>query len=535
MTRSSGMAAGKQTRLFRCGPATITLDDQGSVVRVSHDRDPDETWLVGGGVPEVVVAAQPLDWTFEELVIDLDEVEIERSCWPLSATVRHVFAERWGVQLTLQNLSDRSVAIDSCSLSWRSDPRRAAWALAAGAAGAYALSPLDAASLDTSDGRGLIFGGVLAGGTCDDIDADALRSDPITMAPGGLQVLRWNWDWFESPADFTATRHRDVPWTFYRQTGELIRITSDADTAIVITGDGLAEVERSAEEVDLEACGEGRSVVELSSARGTTRYSIQVPKRQAMLVSRAADDALRGPSTAAGVVKLADVHAALAVQQALLGGDVDDRVGAEDALELFLARRLENLPTDPLLTSFAATEAERTGEPDLLRAAIGWWAGPSGFIPGLGLALGPLYLAALTQGLAAPQLPRWWGRVESPIGAQSHPIAWAAELEHLMIAGSHPPGTDQTSRRLQAASAVGSWLGAGFKGTAVRPLPVADVAYLATVLRLCGEDLSGQLTTRWGYGPTEVVERAQAEVRWRIADLPAGAALSWLILADRVQ
>lgn len=528
-------ASRTETRSYGCGPATIALNDLGSVVSVMHDRDPDETWLVGGGVPEVVIAAQPLDWTFEGLVTDLDEVEIERSSWPLSATVRHTFAERWGVQLTLNNLSSDPVVVDSVSLSWRSDPRRAAWALAAGAAGSYALSQLHAASLDTSDAPGLILGGVLAGGTCAGINADALRSGPITVAPGGLYVLRWNWDWYEFPAAFTATRHRDVPWTLYLQTGESIRITSDADTAIVVTGNGLVEEERSADEVLLEAWGEGCFTVELSSARGTTRYPVYVPEPQPVLVSRAANQALRGPVTAAGVIKLLDVHAALAVQQALLGGDVDDRVGAEDALELFIARRLEDAQADPVLISLVATEAERTGEEEILRAAIGWWEAPTGFVPGLGLALSPLYLAALTQGATSPQLPRWWGGATSMTDAPSNPMVGAAELEHLMIGGPHPPGAEELSRRLQAARAVGSWLGAGLKGEAVRPLPVADTAYLATVLSLCDEHLSGQLAKGWAYGTADVVGRTQSEVRWRIADLSAGAALSWLILADRVQ
>lgn len=525
-----------ELRSYRCGPAIITLDDHASVVSVIHDQHPTQTWLVGGGVPEVVIDGQPLVWTVEQIAEDVDEVEIESSSWPVSATVRHTFMERWGVRLTLNNLSDEPVLIDSASLSWRSDPRRAAWALAAGAAGAYAIPSLDACTCDAPfpDPAGPLLGGVLASGVCAAVDDDALRSGPVTLAPGGLFVLQWNWEWYDSPADFTAARHRDVPWTGYLQAGDSIRIEADADTAVVVTGDGVVEEEGSIDEVVVAASAEGDFTVELSSARGTTRYLIHVSQHQEVLVSRAADRALRGPVTAAGVVKLPDVHSALAVQQALLGAQVDDPVTAEDALELFIARRLEDSRADALLISLAATEAERTGEEETLRAAIRWWAAPAEFTPGLGLALSPLCLAAVAAGASSPRQPEWWGRLASASDEANGPIAWAVELEQLMIGGLHPSGTETKSRQLRAAQAVGSWLGAGLKGEAVRRLPAADIAYLATVLPLCGEQLSTPLEQSWAHGTADVVVRAQAEVRWRVADHPAGAALAWLILAGRV-
>ena len=255
------------------------------------------------------------------------------------------------------------------------------------------------------------------------------------------------------------------------------------------------------------------------SARGVTRYDLHAARPYDEIVTAAAEDALNGPTSPAGIVRLTDVHAALAVQQALLAGWVDDPDPAEDALDLFLARTLDQPSGDPFLISFACAEFGRTGADEPLDATARWLRDQQAPIPGLGMAVSQASLLRVLRGFEVQPLIDWLiglgpADLAGPIGA-------AARLERLAIAALRDePG--QSDERLAAAVAVGGWLGAGLKGRAVRPLSPVDTAYLAAVLGLADEELTIGLRRRWGGAARELVQRAEAEVLFEITGRPAG-------------
>ena len=143
------------------------------------------------------------------------------------------------------------------------------------------------------------------------------------------------------------------------------------------------------------------------SARGVTRYDLHAARPYDEIVTAAAEDALNGPTSPAGIVRLADVHAALAVQQALLAGWVDDPDPAEDALDLFLARTLDQPSGDPFLISFACAEFGRTGADEPLDATARWLRDQQAPIPGLGMAVSQASLLRVLRGFEVQPLIDW--------------------------------------------------------------------------------------------------------------------------------
>ena len=68
----------------------------------------------------------------------------------------------------------------------------------------------------------------------------------------------------------------------------------------------------------------------------------------------------------------------------------------------------------------------------------------------------------------------------------------------------------------------------------MRPLPVDEQAYLATVLGLLPESLGARIRPDWGSTPHGVARRAEAEVLARLSFQPPQAAHSWLIMGARL-
>ena len=168
------------------------------------------------------------------------------------------------------------------------------------------------------------------------------------------------------------------------------------------------------------------------SARGVTRYDLHAARPYDEIVTAAAVAALNGPTSSAGIVRLTDVHAALAVQQALLAGWVDDPYPAEDALDLFMARALDQPSGDPFLVSFACAESGRTGADEPLDAAARWLRDQPAPIPGLGMAVSQASLLRVLRGFEVQPLIDWLiglgpADVAGPIGA-------ATRLERIAIA-----------------------------------------------------------------------------------------------------
>jgi hypothetical protein len=505
---------------YRCGPAVITLDSAGSLVSVVHDKRPTASYLTGGGRPMVSVAGTWLQWPGPEVLADSDEVEFGYERDPIRVVVRHSFAAGWGVRVALANLTDEPLEVDDAGLSWVSDPEAPAWALAAGASGAYAVP--------SPDGIGPILGGLLALGTFGWITAEAIGFSRLTLPPRGRFVVQWIWDWYRPGRGFARNQHLEVPRSLFLTVDQPVSIVADEDTALILPR-GVAE-ERERGQTELFCSEPGRFSVQLVSARGVTRYDLHAAQPYEEIVTEAAAMAMNGPTSSAGIVRLTDVHAALAVQQALLAGLIDDPYPAEDALDLFLARALDQPSGDPFLVSLACAESGRTGADEPLDAAVRWLQHHQALTPGLGMAVSQVSLLRVLRGFDVQPLIDWLiglgpADVALPIGA-------AIRLERIAVAALRDePG--RNDERLAAAVLVGGLLGAGLKGRAVRPLSAADTAYLAAVFGLADEELTRGLRRRWGGTARELMQRAEAEVLFEITGRPAGPALSWLTLAAR--
>ena len=119
----------------------------------------------------------------------------------------------------------------------------------------------------------------------------------------------------------------------------------------------------------------------------------------------------------------------------------------------------------------------------------------------------------------------------SEAGEDLGPTAVALELRLVgapRAAGAEPEAVKAWSTR------IGTGLGAGLRGRPVRPLPVDQQAYLATVLGLLPEPLGGRVRPDWGCRPQEAARRAEAEVLARLSHHPPRAAHSWLIMGARL-
>lgn len=505
---------------YHCGPAVITLDAAGSLLAVEHHKRPNASYLTGGGRPMVSVDGAWLEWPAPGLLVDTDEVEFVYESGPVRVVVRHSFAAGWGVRVALTNLTDEPLEIDDAGISWVADPEAPAWALAAGASAAYAVP--------SPDGTGPLLGGVLALGACEWVTPEAMGFSRLNVAPRGRYVVQWIWEWYRPAQGFARNRHLDVPRSLYTTVDEPLNIVTDEDTALSLPRGVMEERERGHSE--LSCWGPGRFTVELVSARGLTRYDLHAALPYDEVITEAAMIAMNGPTSSAGIVRLADVHAALAVQQSLLAGRIDDPYPAEDALDLFMARALDQPAGDAFLVSFACAETGRTGADEPLDAADRWLHDHQALTPGLGMAVSQASLLRTLRGFEVQPLFDRLKRLRASDVAS--PVMAGTRLERIAVSALRDePGTSE--ERLSAAVVVGGWLGAGLKGRAVRPLTAADTAYLAAVFGLTHEELTRQLRRRWGGSAHELMHRAEAQVLFEIAGQPAAPALSWLTMAAR--
>ncbi len=511
---------------FRSGPATLTFAADGSLARVVHDRRPDWAVLTGGGRPIGRIDGRALVWSEPEVLADADEVEFGYRSGAVRVTVRHSFAVGWGVRVAVTNLGVDPVVLEELGLTWTAAADAPVWVLAAGSVGAYAVP--------TPDSTGPVLLGALDLGTVERIDADGFGFGPVTLAPGGRFVVQWSWDWDRSSA---ARRHRpEIPATRYVEIEQPVTIAADQDTAVV-AGSGVA-VEQGEGVTELSCWQPGEFTVELHSAGGAVHFALCAADPLDDLVSTTVERLFRSaPLTSAGITALTDVSAALVVQYGLIRGTVPDRDQAEEALELFLARHLDDEVGDPRLIVFAAREAIRTGAADVVEVAARWIEGQVRFVPGLGLALPEVLLAAMLTGSGRGPAP---ARVAGlPVDAELEArfaavpaLAAAATLERTQLV------VEDVAERRAAVVAVGGWLGAGRKGDPLRPLDPADEAYLTAVFRLVGEDLAEPLRRRWGVPAAELARRREVRVRHLLAGpggrrpMAPGDALAWLVIGS---
>jgi len=514
---------------FRCGPGRVELAASGTVTAVLHDSAPEVSYLDSAGELRVAVDGAPLAWSSPAVSVDADEVEVTRSGGLLRLVVRHTFGDGWGLRVALTNEGPDVLTLDDPVLTWRVPPDRPAWALAAGAAGSYAVLP--------PAGVGPVLGGVLRLGALTDADADGLHLGPVRLEPGGRYVVAWQWDFVATPRSFERGRHPDVPRRLDLLVDEVAAIAAGEDEALVTTPGLDAETVR--EGVELSALEPGSYGVELRSARGVTAYELRVGAPLETVLAQTAATLLDRPRTASGVVPLPDVAAALVVQRALAAGGLADPVTAEEALDLVAARLPEDGPRDGTTLAFLCGEHSRTGDPEPLDQASRAVLAAAQPVPGLGLAATELCLALLLAGRSVAPVLDHLVRLARAAGSRgpSGSLTDQAALLELAVVTMARPASEGLPRDADAVAArvagLGDWLGAGLKGRAVSPLPVDQVAHLAAVLALLPEPVSAALGHRWGCTAHELARRGQAEVLCRWPDAPAASALAWLVLGSR--
>ena len=125
-------------------------------------------------------------------------------------------------------------------------------------------------------------------------------------------------------------------------------------------------------QLELSSAVAGRFAIAVNSARGVTHYEVDWVDSQEAVLERVAIEVMAQPTSAAGLVRLADVDAALVVQWAVLRGSFAHPYPAEDALEVFAAGLAESAVADPRLAGFLCGEFERTGQGELLELATDW-------------------------------------------------------------------------------------------------------------------------------------------------------------------
>lgn len=511
---------------FRVGDATVELGSDGTVVGLRHDIDPGTNLLAAAGEVRVNLAGETLAWSAPRIGVDADEVEIAlEHAGVLSATVRHTFATSWGVRLVLANLADEPLAVDEAALGWAPAEGVAGWALAAEAVGAYAVFP---------PGRdGPLLGGVLALGAFVRVSSSEISLGPLRLPVGGRYAVQWQWSWFDHARAFlhrsTGQGDRQVPRTQHLFEGEVAMVTAGADEALVLDP-GLA-ADPAGYQLELSA-GPGRYGVELRWPRGVTRYDLTWVESTEVLLTDAATKALAGVRTPAGVVRLTGVDEALVLQLALRAG-LDDTESAEEALDLFTVRLDAAAETDPRTASFLCGEFDRTGDVEALEAASAIVLAAGAVLPGLGFAAAQVGLARVLAGLPLTELTRQLAEVGAAL-AEPGSGALAAQIAvlELVVSTRQASAAADVSARL---AALGPWLGAGLKGTAVRPLPLPETAHLAAVLAGLSEQTSTGLRSTWAATGHEVGLWTEAGVIARLDRTRIGPAHSWLAAAARTR
>ena len=262
--------------------------------------------------------------------------------------------------------------------------------------------------------------------------------------------------------------------------------------------------------------------IEVVSARGVTHYDLHCAASLEDQLRRTAELALSGRRGANGVPLLADVHAALVVQQALRARVVDEPYAAEDAVELFVAGAADREPPTPVLASLLCGEAERTGDVERLDDATALILAQDHPDAGLGLAATRVCVSRVLRDLDVRPVTDHLvdvGRADAGAALADR----AARVELLLVTGT---GGDEVLAEL---AALGRALGAGLTGVGVQPLDPELLAQLAAVFSLATPAVSAAVSRGWATSGQELGRRAEAEALFRIAGKPAGRALSLLL------
>lgn len=506
---------------YALGRGVVELAVDGTIAAV-RPRPDAAGCLAGGGRVRVWSGGTKVVWSPPRAAVDVDELELDHtSTAGVGLVLRHSFAAGWSIRVALVNHTLEPVVL-TAELDWAPAPDRAAWVLAAGATGAYAVPG--------PDGLGPLLGGELVIGTCPQISDRGIGLGRVELGPLERHVVQWRWDWYADPRAFSRSRFAAVPRDLVLRENETARIAADDDTAVVAPGLDLV---RRGGHLEFTSGGGQRVAIEVRSARGVTAYEVDWVDQLIEVLAPLGEWLLAGSRSRTGVVRLADVDAALVLQYLLGRGRIDEPDEADDALGLFIHRVASARPADARWIALLAGEYERTGDPDLLDRATAGLLAVEAPVRGLGLAAAQVCVAGLTQGRPLDTVLDHLAGLTGREGNDLDAVATALELR---LTSARRPATGGDDQRVVAGGVrqLGTALGAGLRGRPVRPLPVDQQAYLAVVLGLLPEDLGARTRPEWGVRPTEVARTAEAEVLARLGGRPPGAAHSWLIMGARL-
>lgn len=506
---------------YALGHGVVQLAADGTIEAV-RPRPGAPSYLTGGGRIRVRSGETEVVWSAPRAAVDVDELELDHtSAAGMGLVLRHSFAAGWSLRVALVNhtLEPRSLLAE---LVWEPAPECAAWALSAGATGAYAI-PGPA-------GRGPLLGGELVLGTCPRVDDGSIGLGRVELGPLERYVVQWRWDWYANPRAFGRTRFAAVPRDLVLAENETARIAADDDEAVVAPGLDLV---RRGGHLEFSSQGGHRVEVEVRARRGITAYAVEWVDPLVDVLAGLGDQLLTGPRSRTGVVRLPGIDAALVLQHLLVRGRVDEPDDADDALGLFVNRAAPAGPADARWITLLAGEYERTGDADLLDRATADLLAVEAPVRGLGLAAAQVCVARLTQGRSLDELLDHLGGLAEYEGDDLASVGTALELR---LTSARRVADDAGDRRSleEGVRRLGTTLGAGLRGRPVRPLTVDQQAYLAVVLGLLPEDLGARSRPEWGVRPHEVARTAEAEVLARLGRQPPCAAHSWLIMGARL-
>ncbi|MFP5284053.1 MAG: hypothetical protein ACLGIF_11460 [Actinomycetes bacterium] len=512
---------------FSWAGATVDFDTtNGTVLGVRHPAQPGLNYLTGLWLPTLTRDGQPVRWSTPTLAVDHDELELTAGAGPLRVTLRHSFLAVWTVRLVLAVTDDQPGRL-TAELPMAPGPGAVGWGMAAGAEADYTVHP--------PSGRGPLLGGSLRRGAVRRLDPHALVLEQVELGAAKRYVLQWQWDFYASPRAYGESRTHGLPTATAALVDEPVTFSAGDD--VVVLPPAAVGAEREGEVHELTAGQAGTYPLELRSARGRTRLDLHWAE-PAVVLGRAAEAVLARRPTTAGVVRLSGAAEALVVQHALATG-LPDPPAAEEALDLYTARRLAAPSLSVLEAAYLAAEAGRTGDVDARDAARRAVMATTQTEPGLGVTGMRLALTLTVAGeTPAPVLRHLEALARSlppPATGSVSTQAAAVELLAVTAAGpgartSDPAGRDASTDAASRARALGALLGGGLPGQALRPLDAADLSQVLGTLLLLPEATDDGAIAWWGCSPAALARRLLPQVLARLQDREVGLAHAWLTL-----
>lgn len=525
--------------IFEAGDLTVTLAANGLPERVEHGARPGVSYLAAQQPGRLVVEGRPRQWQLAGMITDLDEAEVRYSVAgvpELEYTVRNSFTGAWLQRHLLQNTSSTPIRIDELTLPLLPGPDCVGWGLAAGADSRWVIQP--------SDGHGpLLTGSLTQGVLFGHTDEPGLRAGEVTLQAGRRFVLQWRITVSATVTDVVrlgsvSAQPMELP------DGEPYEI-DDPDIAVLPPDPVMVEADGSRQLLISDS--PGRYPVELRSARGTSVLELCWVPAVDRVITDLSRQWLSAERSGAGIGVIRDSGSALAIQQAVIDRLTEEVEAAEDALELYTSRLLEQDQVTITDIAFLAQESLRTGDQDPLhRAHVGFQA-VTRFRPGLGLAALRMLVADLTEGgtgegiLARLRQLRPADPGAYPVG-DDQLLATACAVESIAATGPAGAGAAEDTTLENAVRTIGAALGFGLSGRRLGGLRPSVAAYAAAVIDMVPEGAGIRLAEEWGASQQLLAERtrtsALARLLWPRGDRNAddlADTLGWIVLARPVQ